>query len=121
MVTSLLYLGSYLGLYFILVTAGLGGVYIYSCCSCYSCCGVAGAAIKVAGGIAIRTTYSIAVGIASGISGAASRISRGSYRDSCGGCCWAYYWWVRILFTDLACCTGYLGAVGVRGDVLALE
>jgi hypothetical protein len=26
-----------------------------------------------------------------------------------------------MLFTDLACCTGCLGAVGVRGDVLALE
>ena len=26
-----------------------------------------------------------------------------------------------MLFTDLACCTGCLGAVGVRGDVSALE
>ena len=24
-------------------------------------------------------------------------------------------------FTDLACCAGYLGAVGVRGNVLALK
>ena len=24
-------------------------------------------------------------------------------------------------FTDLACCAGCLGAVGVRGDILALE
>ena len=26
-----------------------------------------------------------------------------------------------MLFTDLACCAGCLSAVGVRGDVLALE
>ena len=26
-----------------------------------------------------------------------------------------------MLFIDLACCASYLGAVGVRGDVLALE
>jgi hypothetical protein len=37
--------------------------------------------------------------------------------DVCGGC----YCWVRISFTDLACCAGCLGAVGVRGDVSALE
>ena len=26
-----------------------------------------------------------------------------------------------MLFIDLACCTGYLGAVGVKGDVSALK
>ena len=83
MATSLLYLGLYLGPYSILITAGSGGVYIYSYCSCYSCCGVTKAAIKVASSTAIRTTYSTAVGIASGISKTANRISRGSYRDSC--------------------------------------
>ena len=41
----------------------------------------------------------------------------GSCGDSCRGC----YWWVGILFIDLACCAGCLGAVGVRGDVSALE
>ena len=45
---------------------------------------------------------------------------RNYYRDYCGssyrGC-----WWVRISFIDLACCAGCLGAVGVRGDVSALE
>ena len=35
----------------------------------------------------------------------------------CGGCCY----WVGISFIDLACCAGCLGAVGVRGDVLALK
>ena len=69
----------------ILVTAGLGGVYIYSCCSYCGCYRVAGAAIGVASSVAIGTTCSIAVKIASGISGAASRISKGSYKDSCEG------------------------------------
>ena len=79
MAIFLLYLGFYLGLYSILVTAGSGGIYICSCYSYYGCYRVAGAAIKVASNTVIRTTCSIAVGIASGISGAASRISRGSY------------------------------------------
>ena len=79
MATSLLYLGPCLGPYSILVTAGSGGVYIYSCCSCYGCYRVAGTAIGVAGGAAIGTTYSTAVGIASGIGGAASGIGGGSY------------------------------------------
>ena len=82
MATSLLYLGLCLGPYSILVTAGSGGIYIYSCCSCYSCCRVAGAAIKVASSTAIRTTYSAAVEIASRIGGAASRIGRGSCGNS---------------------------------------
>ena len=82
MATFLLYLGPYLGPYSILVTAGSGGVYIYSCCSYCGCYRVAGAAIKVAGGTTIRITYSIVVGIASGIGEAASGIGRGSYRDS---------------------------------------
>ena len=59
----MLYLSSYLGLYSILVTASLGGSY-YSYCGCY---GVAGAAIKIASGTAIGTTYSTAVEIAGGI------------------------------------------------------
>ena len=88
MATFLLYLGPCLGLYSILVMAGSGGVYIYSCCSYCGCCGVAEAAIKIAGGVAIgvvsgaaiRTTNSAAVGIASGIGGAASRISGGFCR-----------------------------------------
>ena len=83
MATSLLYLGPYLGPCFILVTAGSGGVCVCSYCSCYNYCGVAGAAIGVASSAAIRTTCSAAVGIASGIGGAASGISRGSYGDSC--------------------------------------
>ena len=74
MATSLLYLGPCLGPYSILGMASLGGVYIYSC---YSCCRVAGAAIRVAGGTAIGTTYGAAVGIAGGIGGA-------SYGASCG-------------------------------------
>ena len=69
MATFLLYLGPCLGFCSILVTASLGGVYIYSCCSYYSCYRVAGAAIRVAGGAAIGTTCSTAVGIAGGISG----------------------------------------------------
>ena len=81
MATSLLYLGPCPGLYSILVTAGSGGVYIYNCCSYYSCCRVADAAIRVAGGAVIGTTYSAAVGIAGGISGAVYRGScRGFYR-----------------------------------------
>ena len=76
----MLYLRPCLSPYSILVTAGSGSVYMYSCCSCYSYYRVAGAVIGVAGGTAIGTTYNAAVGIASGISGAASRISRGFYR-----------------------------------------
>ena len=80
MATSLLYLGPYLGLCSILGTAGLGSICIHSYCSCcgyYSwglggVAGVAGAAIRVAGGAAIRTTSSTAIGIAGGISRAAS-------------------------------------------------
>ena len=90
MVTSLLYLSPCLGLCFILVTASLGGVCVCSCCSCCSCCGVVKAAIGVASGAAIKTTYSTVIEIASGISGAASEISGGSCRDSCGGYYWAY-------------------------------
>ena len=69
MATSLLYLGLCLSPYSILVTAGLGGVYIYSCCSCYSCCRVAKAAIRVASGAAIGITCSTVIEIASRISG----------------------------------------------------
>ena len=83
MATFLLYLSPCLGSYSILVTAGLGGVYIYSCCSCCGCCGVAGAAIKVVSSTAIRTTCSAAVGIASGIGKATSGIGGGSCGDSC--------------------------------------
>ena len=57
--------------------ASSGGVYIYSYCIHYSYYRVAGAAIRVASGTAIGTTYSTAVGIASEISGA-------SYKTSCG-------------------------------------
>ena len=119
MVPSLLYLGFCLGPYFILGTASSGGVYMCSCCNY---CGVAGAAIRVASSAVIRTTYSAAVGIAGGISGAVYGGScggscGGSRGDSCRGCCW----WVGILFTDLACCAGCLGAVGVREYVLALK
>ena len=66
MATSLLYLGPYS----ILVTAGLGGVCVYTCCSC---CGVAGAAIKAASSAVIGTICGAAVRIAGGIGG-------GSYR-----------------------------------------
>ena len=99
MATSLLYLGPCLGPCFILVTAGSGGVCVYSCCSCCSCCGVAEAVIRVAGGTAIGvaggavirvatgavigTTSGAAVGIASGIGRAAGGIGGGSYRA-----CW---------------------------------
>ena len=82
MATSLLYLGPCLGPYSILVTAGSGGVCVCSYCSYYSCYGVAGAAIKVTSGTAIKTTYNAAVKIASRISGAASRISGGFCKDS---------------------------------------
>ena len=89
MATSLLYLGPYLGLYSILVTAGLGGVCIYSCY--YSYYRVAGAAIKVTSNIAIRTTCSIAVKIASRISKAFYRCCCRCYcRDFCGGS-YGYY------------------------------
>ena len=81
--------------------ASSGGVCIYSCCSCYGYYRVTEAAIRVTGGTAIRTTYSAAVGIASGIGRAASGI--------------------RISFIDLACCASCLGAVGVRGDIPALK
>ena len=60
--------------------AGLGSIYIYSCCSYYSCCGVVGAAIKIANSTAIRTTCSTAVGIASGINKA---FYGASYKASC--------------------------------------
>ena len=85
MATSLLYLGPCLGPYSILVTAGSGGVYVYSCCSCYGCCGVAGAAIGVASSAVIRTTCGAAVGIVSRISRAASGISGAVCGGSCGG------------------------------------
>ena len=101
MATSLLYLGPCLGPYSILVTAGSGSVCVCSYCSCYGYYGVIGAAIKVTSNTAIGTTCSTAIKIASGISKAANRI--------------------RILFTDLACCTSCLGTVGVRGDVSALK
>ena len=81
MATSLLYLGLCLGPYSILVTASSGGV--CNCCSCYGCCKVAGAAIKVTSGTAIGTTYSTAVKIAGGIGRTASGIGGGSYRA-----CW---------------------------------
>jgi hypothetical protein len=47
--------------------ASLGGVYIYNCYSCCGCYRVIGAVIKVASSTVIRTTYNIAVKIASGI------------------------------------------------------
>ena len=80
-----------------------------------------GAVIGVASSAAIGTTCGAVVRIASGIGGAASRIGKSSYRDSCGGYYWACCWWVEMSFTDLACCAGYLGVVGVKGDVLALK
>ena len=92
MATSLLYLGLYLGPYSILVTAGSGSVYsCYSCCGCYR---VARAVIKVTSSTAIKTTYSTAVKIASGISRASSRISGAfysCYRNSRGAYYGAYY------------------------------
>ena len=81
MATFLLYLGPCLSPYSILVTAGSGGVCVYSCYSCCGCYRVAKAAIRVASSTAIRTTYGAAVGIASGISKAVSRIGENSYRD----------------------------------------
>ena len=42
----------------------------------------------------------------------------------CGDCYGAYYkdcYKVRILFTDLACYTSYLDAVGVKENVLVLK
>ena len=78
MATSLLYLGLCLGPCSILVMAGSGGVYVYSCCcGCYR---VAGAAIGVASSVAIGTTCGAAVGIAGGIGGA-----------FCGASCGASY------------------------------
>ena len=88
MATSLLYLGPCLGPYSILITAGLGGVYIYSCCSYCGSYRVAGAAIRVAGGAAIGITCSVAVGIASGIGGG---FCGDCYRGSCGDSYRAYY------------------------------
>ena len=79
-----MYLGPCLGLYFILVTASSGGVYVCSCCSCCGCCGVAGAAIGVAGNTAIGTICGAAVGIASGISRAAGGIGGAFCRASYG-------------------------------------
>ena len=78
MATSLLYLGPCLGPCSILVTAGLGGVYICSCCSYYGCCRVAGAVIRVTSGTAIKTTCGTAVGIASGINRASYRAFYGA-------------------------------------------
>ena len=79
----MLYLSPCLGPCSILVTAGLGGVYMCSCCSycrgsckgCYSILSTASSAIGTTGGAA--------VGIASGI-------SRGSYKDFCECCCRHY-------------------------------
>ena len=48
-----------------------------------------GAAIKVAGGIAIRTTCGTAVGIVNGISRAAGGIGEAFCRASCGASCGA--------------------------------
>ena len=89
--TSLLYLSPCLGPYSILVTAGSGGVYIYSCCSYCSYYRVAGAAIKVASNAAIGTTYSTAVKIASGISGHSYKHCCKYYCKYYGCCCKAYY------------------------------
>ena len=78
----------YLGLYSILGTAGLGGVYIYSCISYCGCCRVTGAVIKVTSSVVIRTTCGTAVGIA-------SRISRYFYGYYCGyyyRYCYRYYY-----------------------------
>ena len=80
MATFLLYLGPCLGSYSILVTASLGGVYIYSYCGCCNYYRVARAAIKVTGNAAIGTTYNTAVKIASGISGITNKISEAFYR-----------------------------------------
>ena len=91
MATSLLYLSPCLGPYFILVTAGSGGVCVCSYCSCCSCYGVTRAAIEIAGNTAIGTTYSAAIKMASGINRTANRISRGSYGDSYRGSCKDYY------------------------------
>ena len=84
----MLYLGPCLGPYSILVTASSGGVCVCSCCGCRNCYRVAGAAIRVASGAAIRTTCSTAVKIASGISKAFCGASFGAsyYRASCQAC-----------------------------------
>ena len=79
-----MYLGLCLGSYSILVTASLGGVYIYSCCSYYNYYKIAGAAIRVTSGTVIKTTYSTAIKIAGEISGTASGISKVFYRRCCG-------------------------------------
>ena len=106
----MLYLGLCLGPYSILVTAGLGGVYIYSYCSyCGGSCGGYCFILSIAG-LAIGTTSGTAVEIA-------GRINRGSYGDFyrcyyrryCGGCyrgsCRGYYggdiglvgsWWLPL-------------------------
>ena len=93
MAIFLLYLGPYLGLYSILVTASLGGVCMCSCYSCYSYYRVAGAAIRVTGSAAIRITYSTAVKTANKISGCSCRYCCGYYcrRFCCKGYFRAYY------------------------------
>ena len=83
MATSLLYLSPYLGPCFILVTAGSGGIYIYSCYSYYGCCGVAKIAIKVTYNIVIGTTSNTVVKIA-------NRINKGFCRHYCRHC-YRYY------------------------------
>ena len=87
MATFLLYIGPCLGPCSILSIVSSGSVYIYSYCSCCGYYGVAGAAIRVAGGVAIGITYGIAVGIASGIGGAASGIGGAFCGASCGASC----------------------------------
>ena len=49
---------------------------------------------------------------------------RDCYGDYCGAYCGAYcgdYWWVKVLFIDLAYYASYLGTVGVKGDISALK
>ena len=84
----MLYLGLYLSPYSILVTASLGGVYIYSYYSrCGDSCGNYYSTLSTAGS-AIGTTSGAVVKIA-------SEISKDSYKDSCGHyyrhCCGGYY------------------------------
>ena len=78
-----MYLSLCLGPCFILVIASSGNICVYSC---YSCCGVVGAAIRVTGGAAIGTTCGAAVGIAGGIGGTAGGIGGGSCGRCCGRC-----------------------------------
>ena len=110
MATSLLYLGPYLGPYSILVTAGSGGVYIYSYCGCCGCYRVAGAAIKVTSSTAIGTTYSTAVRIAGGISKTASRISGGYVDGDCVDKACIDRAYENRAYTDGACHRAYYGA-----------